>query len=96
MAEQPNNPLLATVETGLFGTLFRFHKKAMNLLRESSLDDEKRKVVANRLNTLLDETTAEINQTQQLKLADRLEAIYEEVRRLVDESAKNSDCGKGG
>ena len=96
MAEQPNKPLLASVETGLFGTLFGFHKKAMTLLRESSLDDEKRKVVADRLNTLLDETTAEINQTQQLKLADRLEAIYEEVRRLVDESAKNSDCGKGG
>jgi len=96
MAEQPDKPPLASVETGLFGMLFGFHKKAMTLLRESSLNDEKRKAVADRLNTLRDETTAEMERTQQLKLADRLEAIYEEMRRLVDESAKNSDCGKDG
>ena len=39
---QPN---LVSTEADLFGVLLAFHKKTMTLLRESSLDDDKLKVV---------------------------------------------------
>ena len=84
MTEQPQ-PNLASVEADLFGTLFAFHKKAVTLLRESSLDDEKMKVVADRINNLLDNVTAELKRTQQVNLTGRLEAAYDYVKRLVDE-----------
>ena len=80
-----NQPSLASIETDLFGALFAFHKKTMTLVRESSLDDEKLKVVADRLHTLLDDAIAEVKQTQQLNLTERLDAVYDEVKRLVDE-----------
>lgn len=57
----------------------------MTLLRQSSLDESKMRVVAERIKTLLDTATAEIKGTQQLNLKERLEAAYDEVRRLVDE-----------
>ena len=81
MTEQPQ-PNLASVEADLFGTLFAFHKKAVTLLRESSLDDENKKEVAVRIKTLLDNTTAEMKRTQQLNIKERLEAAYDEVTRL--------------
>jgi hypothetical protein len=84
MTEQPQ-PNLASVEADLCGTLFAFHKKAVTQLRESSLDDENKKVVADRIKTLLGNVTAEMERTQQLNVAERLQAIYEEAKRLVDE-----------
>ena len=82
---KPDNRQFASVEADLFGTLFAFHKKAVTLLRESSLDDEKMKVVADRINNLLDNVTAELKRTQQVNLTGRLEAAYDYVKRLVDE-----------
>jgi hypothetical protein len=63
MTEQPNKPTLASVEADLFGAIFGFHKKTMTLLRQSSLDDEKLNVVADRIKTLLDAVTAEVKGT---------------------------------
>jgi hypothetical protein len=85
MTEQPNTPSLASVEADLFGAVFGFHKKAMTLLRESSLDDEKLNVVADRIKTLLDSATAEMKLTNQVNVKERLEAAYDEVKRLVDQ-----------
>jgi predicted acetyltransferase len=82
---ESNKPPLASIEADLFGTIFGFHKKFMTLLRESSLDDEKENVVADRIKALLGNVTAEMDRKQQLNVAERLEAIYEEARRLVDE-----------
>ena len=91
---QPPQPALASVEADLFGTLFAFHKKIMTLLRESSLDDEKLKVVAERIKTLLDDATADMKAAQQVNLAERLEAAYEEAKRLVDELSHSDDGDK--
>jgi len=90
MTEQPR-PNLASVEADLFGTIFAFHKKTMTLLRESSLDDGKQKVVADRIKTLLDAATAEMKQSQQINLAERLDAIYEQAKRLVHELLPSDD-----
>lgn len=94
MTDQPNNPPLASVEADLFGVLFGFHKKVMKLLRESSLDDEKMKVVGDRIKTLLEETTADMKQLQPINLSERLEAAYEEANRLVDELRQSDDSDK--
>ena len=84
MPEQPKQPL-AAVETDLFGAIFGFHKKFMTLLRESSLDDEKQNVVADRIKALLDDAKSEMERTKQWSLTEPLQAIYEEAKRLVDE-----------
>jgi hypothetical protein len=81
----PSPPTLDSVEADWIGTLFGFHIKTMTLLRGSSLDNEKMKVVADRIKTLLEDTTAEMKRTQQLNIKERLEAAYDEVKRLVDE-----------
>jgi len=57
----------------------------MTLLRQSSLDDEKMKVVADRIKSLLEAATAEAKGTRQTNLTERLEAAYSEVERLVNE-----------
>lgn len=85
MNDQPGNRPLASVEADLFGVLFAFHKKIMTLLRESSLDDEKKNVVADRIKKLLDDATADVKTTRQANVAERLEAAYQETKRLVDE-----------
>ena len=93
MTEQPKKQPLAAVEADLFGGIMEFHKRTMTLLRESSLDDEKLKLVGDRLKTLLDDATADMKATQQPNLSERLEAAYEEAKRLVDELS-HSDDGK--
>ena len=89
MPEQP----LAAAETDLFGAIFGFHTKTLTLVRQASLDDEKKNVVAERIKTLLDDATAEVKRTHQWNFTERLEAAYEDVKRLVDELS-HSDDGK--
>jgi hypothetical protein len=92
----PAQPTLASVETDLFGVIFGFHTKTMTLLRQSSLDDEKLKVVADRIKTLLDTATAEMNETQQMNLTQRLQAAYDEVKLLVNALSVFPDDGDDG
>jgi hypothetical protein len=69
MTQRPNRPSLASVEADLCEAVFGFHKKAMTLLRDSALDEERLHVVAHRIKVL----------------KERLEAAYDAVRRLVDQ-----------
>ena len=94
MTEQSDKRPLASVEADLFGVLFAFHKKTVTMLRESSLDEEKMKVVGDRIKTLLDKVTAEMKPTQQFDLTQRLDAAYEEAKRLVDELSQSDDGDK--
>jgi hypothetical protein len=84
MDDQPDNRPLASVEADLFGVLFAFHKKTMTLLRESTLGDEKLKAVSDRIKALIDDTTADMRATRQANVAERLEAAYQEAKRLVE------------
>jgi hypothetical protein len=91
-----DQPTLASVEADLVKVIFGFHTKTVTLLRQSSLDDEKLKVVADRIKTLLDVATAAMNETQQMNLTQRLEAAYGEVKRLVDELSVSPHTDKDG
>lgn len=94
--KRPAEPNLSSIEGNLFGGLFSFHKKVMDLLRQSSLDDEKLNLVADRIKTLLADTTTDMERTKDANVADRLEAAYDEVQRLVDELSGSHDGGKEG
>lgn len=86
-------PTLASVETNFIGTLFGFFTKTMTLVRESSLDDDQKKVVAGRINSLIDNAKDEIQRTKQLDPSKPLQAIYDEIKRLVDELSGAADGG---
>lgn len=90
--EPPAQPNLASIEGDLFGALFGFHKKAMEPLRTSGLDDDKLNLVADRIKTLLANITAELERTKDLNVASRLEAAYDEVQRLVDELSDDNEA----
>lgn len=92
MDDQTNKPAdtpsLHSVEGGLFGALFGFHQKTMTMLRAANLADDTLGVVSERISNLLDTITQEIKRTQDLTIQPRLDAMYEEVQRLVDELVK--------
>jgi hypothetical protein len=91
-----DSPSLGPIEGNLFGVLFGFHQKAMALLREADLDDDKLDGVADRIKQLLDGVTAEMTRTKDFnKLEGSLESAYEEVRRLVVERSKSSGIDGG-
>src|SRR5262245_11783298 len=100
MTEQPKSrppqPPLTSVEADLLGALFGFHERTTALLRQPSLNEEKRNVVADRIKTLLDNATAEMKRAAQLNVRERLEAAYDEVKRLVEELSGSPDGGIGG
>ena len=92
----PDKPNLASFEGNLFGALLDFHKKVMDLLRNSGLDDDKLKLVSERIEQLLADATAEMKRTKNLNLAEPLEATYEEVKSMVEELYKPHDSGGTG
>ncbi len=81
----PAQAPLASLEANLFGTICEFHKRTMALLRQSSLDDEQLELVADRIKTLLEDADAEIKRTKDLNVTGRMEAVYDEIKLLVDE-----------
>jgi hypothetical protein len=86
-----DSPSLGSIEGNLFGAMFGFHQKAMALLREADLDDDKLDGVADRIKQLLERVTAEIRRTKDFNnLEGPLESAYEEVKRLVDELSTSS------
>ena len=85
MTEQSKTPTVTAVEGDFFGAIMEFYTKTMTLVRQASLDEEKKKVVGKRINILLDDITAEMKRTKQWSLTGPLQAAYVEVKRLVDE-----------
>ena len=82
---------LADLEQDLFGVLFEFHKKTMDLLRNSGLDDDKLESVSKRIKQLLADATAEMKRTKNPNLSGLLDAAYEEVKSMVDELSDPHD-----
>lgn len=89
MTDQGNQPSpgLHSVEGDLFGTIFGFHQKVMTLLRGAGLADDKLGVASERIGHLLREMTEGIKSTKDLNIQPRLDAMYEDMQRMVDELA---------
>ena len=89
MDDQSNKPAdtpsLHALEGGLFGTIFGFHQKLMTLLRGAGLADDKLGVASERIGHLLNTIKQDITVHHDLNIQPRLDAMYEEVQRLVDE-----------
>jgi hypothetical protein len=86
----PRTPRLDSIEGGLFGAVFGFHKKVMALLRAANLDDEKLGIADEQVKLLMSEVTDEIKRTGKFDIQDRLESAYEEIERLVAELSQSS------
>ena len=95
-SKSPDKPNLAAFEGNLFGAMLDFHKKVMDLLRNSGLDDDKLELVSERIKQLLAGATAEMERTKNLNLAGPLESAYEEVKSMVDELSDPHDSGGTG
>lgn len=80
----PDTPI-HSLEGNLFGAIFGFHEKVMTLLRGAGLADDKLGVASERIGHLLRETTEGIKSSKDLNVQPRLDAMYEDVRRMVDE-----------
>ncbi len=90
-AEDATKPDPSSIEGDLFGALFGFYEKAMALLRESSLDEEKLKMAGEAIRQVLANITEEIKRTGNLNLTGPFEVGYEEIRRLVEELSTSDE-----
>lgn len=57
----------------------------MGVLRAANLDDENVRIAGERIPLLMDKATEEIGQTKDLNVQPRLDSMYEEVQRMVEE-----------
>jgi hypothetical protein len=83
----PPQPNLASVEADMLGAIFAFHQKVTTLLREASLDGIKLSAVMDRIETVIDNATDDMQRTKQIDLGHRMELAFEEVKKLVAELA---------
>ena len=91
-----DKPDLAAFEADQFGAIFGFYGKSITLLRQSSLDEEKKKLAVEQINQLLQDVTEEMERSRDWHVAERLESEYEEVKRLVEELANPHGSGHSG
>ncbi len=100
MDDRDNTPIeppsLDSVEGGLFDAVFEFHKKVMTLLRAANLDDDKLGIAAERIKLLMAKVTEDIKLTHDLNIQPRLDSMYEEVQRMVDEFSSSQRGGENG
>jgi hypothetical protein len=87
---EADSPSLPSLEGGLFGALFGFHQKVMALLRAANLDDDKLDIAADHLKLLMAKVREDIKLTHDLNIQPRLDSMYEELERLVDELSQSS------
>ena len=89
MDDEHNKPLeppsLDSIEGGLFDAVIGFHEKVLALLRAANLDDDKWNIAAERIKLLMAKVTEDIKLTHDLNIQPRLDSMYEEVQRMVDE-----------
>lgn len=91
MEEKPKSEKTGSVEASLVGTLLEFHQRVISLVRESALDASGKMNVYERIHSLMDQLNDEFKNDvvdpRNFDLAGRLEAIYNEAARIIDDSA---------
>jgi hypothetical protein len=91
-----DEPSLASFEGNLFGGMFDFYQKAVTLLRQPSLDEDKRKLLAERIKLVMNNVTEEIERTRNWRVAGRLDSAYEEIRGYAEELASKEGSEETG
>lgn len=81
---------LHSLEGGLFDALFGFHKKFMDLLRAANLNDDQVALAVERFKLLTDKMLEDVQRTHDLNIQPRLDSMYEELKRLVNELSSTS------
>jgi hypothetical protein len=94
--KKPTAPNLSFLETDLFGTLLEFNKKIVELLQQLAVDDEGKALANQRVESMINDITADIGRSQDFNLKNRLESVYDEMKRLLDEVATPDEPGEGG
>lgn len=91
MEEQPKTssvePSIASLEVDLFGTLLDYYQRIVALVRQAQLDQESTAAVHECFNSLLEEIRGDLQNKKSIDLKARLESVYEEVKRTMDELA---------
>lgn len=89
MEQPPKSEQREFSETSLVGTLLEFHERVVHLLRGSSLDANSKLRVYERIHSLMDQLNDEFKQEvtdpRDFDLTGRLEFIYNEATKLVEE-----------
>lgn len=88
-SKPPDTPSLHSIDGDLFGALLGFHKKVIALLQAANLDDDKLDIAAERLKLLMAKSSDEIKRTHDLNVQRRMDSMYEEVKRLMDELSQS-------
>lgn len=86
-------PPIQSLDGDLFDALVGFHKKVIALLRAANLDDDKLAVAAERLKLLMAKSSDEIKRTPDLNVQRRMDSMFEEAKRLVDELSQSPKKG---
>jgi hypothetical protein len=73
----------------LFDALVVFHKKVIALLGAANLDDDKLDIAGERLKLLMAKSSDEIKRTPDLNVQRRMDSMFEEAKRLVDELSQS-------
>ena len=86
-------PPIQSLDGDLFDALVGFHKKVISLLRAANLDDDKLDIAAERLKLLMAKSSDEIKRTPDLTVQRRMDSMFEEAKRLVDELSQSPKKG---
>jgi len=82
-------PTIDSLEGDLFDALVGFHKKVIALLQAAKLDDDQLNIAAERLKFLMAKSSDEIKLAPDLNVQRRMDSMFEEAKRLVDELSQS-------
>ena len=82
-------PPIQWLDGDLFDALVEFHKKVIALLRAANLDDDKLDIAGERLKLLMAKSSDEIKRTPDLNVQRRMDSMFEEAKRLLDELSQS-------
>jgi len=82
-------PPIQWLDGDLFDALVGFHEKVIALLGAANLDDDKLGIAAERLKLLMAKSSDEIKRTRDLNVQRRMDSMFEEAKRLVDELSQS-------
>jgi len=82
-------PPIQRLDGDLFDALVGFPRKVIDLLGAANLDDDKLDIATERLKLLMAKSSDEIKRTPDLNVQRRMDSMFEEAKRLLDELSQS-------